>query len=116
MCRLSAVTLTPSFYRVIIVFFFRGTLTHVHTHTHTHTHTPHSLTHSRGSRYSPDELYNRTITAILQQRNLTIDKLLTDPYMVGHTMFNVLRDGNLSQEAIDACVVPLLVFTLCSVS
>jgi hypothetical protein len=22
--------------------------------------------------------------------------------MVGHTMFNVLRDGNLSQEAIDA--------------
>jgi hypothetical protein len=38
----------------------------------------------------------------MRQQNVTIDTLLSNGYMVGHTMFNVLRDGNLSLEAITA--------------
>ena len=51
---------------------------------------------------SPDLLYNRTINQVLSERNLTVANVLDDSYMVNHTMFNVLRDANMSSEAISA--------------
>lgn len=51
---------------------------------------------------APNVLYNRTITKVLMELNMTYDELLSNPYMVNHTMFNVLRDAGMSQEAINA--------------